>query len=110
MIVTRFTATPGRFWHAYGTEPRECEMFQAVRFMLEADVNPGLLPRLVQHFARRDLVPDRMWSHRHGDNMHIELAMSQMPVTDVHTVEGNLRQTVGVRSVVRLVTPDLKAA
>ena len=85
-------------------------MFQAVRFMLEADVHPGLLPRLVQHFARRNLVPDRMWSHRQGDNLHIELAMNEMPVEDVHTVEGNLRQTIGVRSVARLVTPDLKAA
>lgn len=85
-------------------------MFQAVRFMLEADANPGLLPRLVQHFARRNLVPDRMWSHREGDNLHVELAMHAMPVECVHTVEGNLRQTVGVRSVVRLVTSDLKAA
>ena len=36
----------------------------AVRFMLDADPDPGLLPRLLQPFAKRDLVPDRMWSHR----------------------------------------------
>ena len=39
----------------------------AVRFMLDADAAPGLLTRLLQPFARRDLIPDRMWSHRSGE-------------------------------------------
>ena len=30
----------------------------AVRFMLDADCSPGLLPRLLQPFAKRDLIPD----------------------------------------------------
>ena len=70
----------------------------AVRFMLDADVAPGLLSRLLQPFARRDLVPDRMWSHRAGDTMHVEIAMEAMPDDAVHLIEGNLRQVVGVRS------------
>ncbi len=72
----------------------------AVRFMLDADPAPGLLPRLLQPLAKRDLIPDRMWSHRAGGTLHIEIAMDGMPSEVVHLVEGNLRQIVGVRSVV----------
>ncbi len=70
-----------------------------VRFMLDADASPGLLPRVLQPFARRDLTPDRMWSHRSGDTVHIEVAVEAMPVGEVHLIEGNLRQIVGVRAV-----------
>ena len=79
----------------------------AVRFMLEADVAPGLLPRLLQPFAKRDLVPDRMWSHRMRDTLHIEIAMDAMPGEFVHLVEGNLRQVVGVHSVTRVAEAHL---
>jgi acetolactate synthase regulatory subunit len=82
----------------------------AVRFMLDADAAPGLLPRLLQPFARRDLVPDRMWSHRAGDTMHVEIAMAEMPGEVVHLVEGNLRQVVGVRSVTQLRPEALRQA
>ncbi|HUB14034.1 MAG TPA: hypothetical protein VMB34_18940 [Acetobacteraceae bacterium] len=71
----------------------------AVRFMLDADAFPGLLPRLLQPFARRDLVPDRMWSHRNGPVMHVEIALEAMPAEMVPLVEGNLWQVVGVRQV-----------
>jgi hypothetical protein len=71
----------------------------AVRFMLDAEASPGLLPRLLQPFARRDLVPDRMWSHRSGAVMHVEIALEAMPEQMVHLVEGNLWQVVGVQQV-----------
>jgi len=76
--------------------------FVAVRFMLDADAEPGLLPRLLQPFARRDLVPDRMWSHRSGNMLHVEIAMEAMPADVVHLVEGNLRQVVGVRNLAQV--------
>ncbi|MEJ0019355.1 MAG: hypothetical protein WDN25_22945 [Acetobacteraceae bacterium] len=74
----------------------------AVRFMLDAVADPGLLPRLLQPFAKRDLVPDRMWSHRSGETVHVEIAMEEMPGDVVHLVEGNLRQIVGVQSVTQI--------
>jgi len=86
------------------------EQSQSVRFMLDADVEPGLLSRLLQPFAKRDLVPDRMWSHRLHDTMHVEIAMTAMPSDVVHLVEGNLRQVVGVRSVSRLSQEALRQA
>ncbi len=79
-----------------------------VRFLLDADVSPGLLSRLLQPYARRDLVPDRMWSHRAGDTMHVEIAMEAMPAEVVHLVEGNLSQVVGVRGVSRIARPCLR--
>ena len=79
-----------------------------VRFLLDADVSPGLLPRLLQPYAKRDLVPDRMWSHRSGETLHVEIAMEAMPSEVVHLVEGNLRQIVGVRSVARVARPCLR--
>jgi hypothetical protein len=74
----------------------------AVRFLVDAAPEPGLLPRLLQPFAKRDLIPDRMWSHRAGEAMHVEIAMQAMPAEVIHLVEGNLNQVVGVRSVVQV--------
>lgn len=73
----------------------------AVRFTLLADVAPGLLPRLLQPFAKRDLTPDSFAASRAGDAMRIDISMDAMPAETVHLVEGNLRQVVGVRSVAR---------
>lgn len=80
----------------------------AVRFMLDAEASPGLLPRLLQPFARRDLMPDRMWSHRSGATMHVEVALDAMPLEMVHLVEGNLRQVVGVHRVSQLRASELR--
>lgn len=74
----------------------------AVRYMVEADISPGLLPRLLQPFAKRDLIPDRMWSDRVGATLHVEIAMLAIPAEAVSLVEGNLRQVIGVRKVTRL--------
>ena len=81
-----------------------------VRFLLDADVSPGLLSRLLQPYAKRDLVPDRMWSHRAGDTVHVEIAMEAMPAEMVHLVEGNLLQVVGVRSLSRVARSCLRQA
>lgn len=82
----------------------------AVRFMLDADPFPGLLSRLLEPFARRDLIPDRMWSHRGPELMHVEIAMQAMPAEVVHLVEGNLRQVVGLRSLARIEAEALRQA
>lgn len=80
----------------------------SVRFLLDADASPGLLPRLLHPYAKRNLTPDRMWSHRNGDTLHVEIEMEAMPAEYVHVVEGNLGQVVGVRSVTRIVRSCLR--
>lgn len=82
----------------------------AVRFLIDALASPGLLPRLLQPFARRDLTPDRMWSHRNGGVMHVEIALEQMPREMVSLVEGNLRQVVEVQRVSQLRPTVLRQA
>ena len=82
----------------------------AVRFMLDSDAAPGLLSRLLQPFAKRDLIPDRMWSHRAGDTMHVEIALAAMPGDVVHLIDGNLRQVVGVRSLTQVRPEALRQA
>ncbi len=90
--------------------PPDHPSFVAVRFMLDADPSPGLLSRLLEPFAKRDLVPDRMWSHRNRDVMHVEIAMEAMPAEMVHLVEGNIRQVVGLHSLSRTDASELRQA
>jgi hypothetical protein len=71
----------------------------AVRFSVQAEAGPGLLPRLIQPFARRDLVPDSFTAERRGEDVRVDIAMDRMPAEMVHLVEGNLRQIVGVTAV-----------
>lgn len=71
----------------------------AVRFRVQAEPSPGLLARLVQPFARRDLLPDGFTAERRGEWVHVDIALAAMPAEMVHLVEGNLRQVIGVVSV-----------
>jgi len=73
----------------------------SVRFTILADAEPGVLPRLLQPFAKRDLTPDAMESVRNGDRLRVTLSLDAMPAEVVHLVEGNLRQVVGVHDVTR---------
>jgi hypothetical protein len=76
-------------------------MFAAVRFQVDADPSPGLLPRLLQPFARRDLVPDNFHAVHADGVVTVGIQMEAMPSEMVHLVEGNLWQVVGVRQVSR---------
>ena len=71
-----------------------------VHFELLADAEPGLLPRTLAPFAKRDLIPDRVHVRREGTALLVEIGMEAMPSEMMHLVEGNLRQIVGVRRVV----------
>jgi len=68
----------------------------AVRFVVLADASPGLLPRLLQAFAKRDLTPDAVRAVREGEVLRAEFALHAMPAEYVRLIEGNLRQAVGV--------------
>jgi len=68
-------------------------------FHVLADASPGLLPRLLEPLAKRDLIPDAVHARREGEDMRAELMLWAMPGCMVHLVAGNLGQVVGVRSV-----------
>jgi len=87
---------------AHGTAPMSDlvpSRFVSVRFLLTADASPGLLPRLLQPLAKRDLMVDAMHALRDGDVMQAELLLEAMPADMVHLVAGNLGQVVGVHAV-----------
>jgi hypothetical protein len=73
----------------------------AISFLLEADISPGLLPRLLQPFAKRNLVPDHLRSECGSMTMQVEIIMLAVPVAMVPVIEGNLRQVIGVRHITR---------
>ncbi len=66
------------------------------RVRVLADAEPGLLPRLLNPFAKRDLTPDLVTARREGTALRVEIAC-MMEAGMVHLVEGNLAQVVGVR-------------
>ena len=74
-------------------------MSVAVTFDLLAHAEPGLLPRILAPFARRDLSADQMRARRYGDIMQVTVTLDSMPEAEIHIVEGNLRQIVGMRRV-----------
>ena len=82
---------------------------RSVCFELVADADPGLLPRLLVPFARRDLLPDLVRTRRQGDVITASLAMHAMPSEMVHLVEGNLRQVVGLRRLEVVIRADVRA-
>ena len=74
------------------------DSFQAVQFELVADAEPGLIPRLLAPFAKRDVVPDRVKTGRNGAVIEAILGVDELPAQMVHLIENNLRQIIGVRS------------
>ena len=71
----------------------------SVRFTLRACAEPGLLPRLLQPFAKRDLTPDAMTARREADLLLVEFWIDAMDPGLVHLVAGNLGQVIGVLEV-----------
>ncbi|MFB9969978.1 hypothetical protein ACFFMP_08070 [Pseudoroseomonas cervicalis] len=66
------------------------------RFTVLAEAYPGLLSRVLEPFAKRDLTPDRLRAQREGEYLRVEIGLDAMPVEMLHLVAGNLGQIVGV--------------
>lgn len=74
-----------------------CPAPSSVLFELSVDATPGLLPRLMQPFARCNLVPDRFAARLEGEALEVEIGLSGVPSEGSALIEGNLRRIVGVR-------------
>jgi hypothetical protein len=73
------------------------------RFDLRAEPSPGLLPRLLQPFAKRDVTPDLFQARRAGEEMDITITCFDLESGMAALIAGNLGQVIGVSRVV--VTP-----
>ena len=75
---------------------------EAVRFSVQAQAEPGVLPRLVEVFAKRGLVPRRWLSTTTGPGnmvLTIDLEITGLEADSVDYVAACLRQIVGVETV-----------
>ena len=73
------------------------------RFDLRAEPSPGLLPRLLQPFAKRDVTPDLFQARRSGEDMDITITCFDLEPGMAALIAGNLGQVIGVSRLV--VTP-----
>lgn len=71
----------------------------AARFTVLAEAYPGLLSRVLEPLAKRDLTPDRLRAQREGEYLRVEIGLDAMPLEMLHLVAGNLGQIVGVMRV-----------
>jgi len=82
----------------------------ARRFRVAAEASPGLLPRLLEAFAKRDLTADAVEAKRQGEVLEASISLHAMPAGMVHLIAGNLGQVVGVTRVEVMPLPGLSAA
>ena len=73
------------------------------RFALRAEPSPGLLPRLLQPFAKRNVTPDLFQARRSGEELEITISCENLEPGMAALIAGNLGQVIGVNRVV--VTP-----
>ena len=66
-----------------------------------ADASPGLLSRLLEPFAKRDLIPDGVEARRDGEMMRVTIRLDAVDAGELHRAVGNIGQVVGVHSVQR---------
>ncbi|WP_376099515.1 hypothetical protein ACE7GA_11570 [Roseomonas sp. CCTCC AB2023176] len=67
----------------------------AMRYVLLAEPSPGLLPRMLQFLAKRDLTPDLFRARRLGPMLRTEIAVEADEDT-ANRIAGDLRRVVGV--------------
>jgi|HubBroStandDraft_6_1064221.scaffolds.fasta_scaffold650286_2 hypothetical protein len=73
----------------------------ATRFSVHADAAPGVMPRVLELFAKRGLVPDRWHSAlaRPGMTLSIDIEIAGLDRDTVAYVANCMRQITGVELV-----------
>lgn len=71
----------------------------AARFLVIGAADPGLLPRLLEPFAKLGCVPDRVHASREagdGCEMTVDLRLGDVPGRTAELIENALRRVIGV--------------
>lgn len=98
---------------APAAESRPTDPSRCVAFTVEADADPGTLPRVLELFAKRGLVPLSLTSRHLGDTLAMEVEVVGMVAAESNHVGNCLRQIPMVTRVAvseRTVPDDLPAA
>jgi len=70
-----------------------------VCFSLQARAEPGVMPRVVELFAKRGLVPQKWHSTAVGPAMTIEVQMGELGPDLAGYIARSMRQIIGVETV-----------
>jgi hypothetical protein len=76
------------------------------RFLVVAPADPGLLPRLVEPFAKLGTVPSRVHASREagdGSELTVDLRLADVGPRTAELIELALRRVVGVRQLIAVV-------
>ncbi len=79
------------------------EFHPAVTFTVRAARAPDVLPRVLELFAKRNLIPDRWTSRRVGENrdrLVFEIEMEAMERCLAERIAASMRQIINVESAV----------
>ena len=83
---------------SYSPRPRE----RVACFSILADAEPGVMPRVLELFAKRGLVPQRWMSDRvgpRGEELSIDLQVGGLDQQTTDYIANCLRQIWGVQTV-----------
>ena len=76
------------------------------RYLVVAASDPGLLPRLLEPFAKLGTVPSRVHASREagdGSELTVDLRLTQVAPRTAELIELALRRVIGVRQLVAVV-------
>lgn len=79
------------------------------RFLVLGPADPGLLPRLVEPFAKLGTVPTRVHATREagdGSEMTVDLRLGDVPQRTAELVELALRRVVGVSQLIAVIEAE----
>lgn len=82
-------------------------------FSVVAATEPGVMPRVLEVFAKRGLVPDKWLSHvagHSGQELHIDIQLAGADAVLTDRLAQTLRQVVSVRSVLTSEKRHLRSA
>jgi len=100
--LTSSTRAPGD-----ATAP-DAAAFVSARFLVQAPTDPGLLPRLLEPFAKLGTAPTRVHAtceSGDGTEMTVDLRLSPAVPRTAELIELALRRVVGVRQLIAVVEP-----
>lgn len=71
----------------------------AARYVISADIEPSVLPRILENFALRNLTPRHLTAHQDEDELTIEVTVGGLSRTEQTHLELRLQNILPVRSV-----------
>jgi hypothetical protein len=69
-------------------------------FAVYAEADPDVMPRVLEQFAKRNLVPARWYSTVDAPELHIDVRVEALPATLARHIARALESLVNVRQVV----------